>query len=66
MTARRLSVTLGAALFAVGAIAGTASANGNTAAEAVPTFNADVGPILYENCASCHREGQVAPMSLTS
>ena len=55
-----------AVLFSVGAIAATAGANENAAAEAVPTFNADVGPILYENCASCHREGQVAPMSLTS
>ena len=32
----------------------------------VPTFNADVAPILYENCATCHRKGQVAPMPLTS
>ena len=41
-------------------------ANENAAAEAVPTFNADVAPILYENCATCHRKGEVAPMSLTS
>ena len=65
MTAVRLSAALGAAVLAVGAIAGTAVANENAAA-AVPTFNGDVGRILYENCASCHREGQVAPMSLTS
>src|SRR5688572_2269684 len=30
-----------------------------------PTFN-DVAPILYENCASCHRAGEVAPFSLLS
>ena len=66
MTARRLSVSLALVLFAVAAIAGTARANENPAADGVPTFNADVAPILYENCASCHREGQVAPMSLTS
>lgn len=64
MTAVRLSAALGAALFAVVALAGTALANESAAA--VPTFNGDVGRILYENCASCHREGQVAPMSLTS
>ena len=64
MTAVRSSAALGAALFAVVALAGTAVANENAAA--VPTFNGDVGRILYENCASCHREGQVAPMSLTS
>lgn len=30
------------------------------------TFNKDVAPILFQNCASCHRDGQVAPMSLLS
>ena len=59
-------LTASVALFALGAMVGTASANENAAAEGVPTFNADVAPILYENCASCHRDGQVAPMSLTS
>ena len=29
-----------------------------------PTFAADVAPILYEECASCHRPGDIAPMSL--
>jgi hypothetical protein len=27
------------------------------------TFNKDVLPILEKNCQSCHRPGQVAPMS---
>ena len=31
---------------------------------ATPTFNADIAPILYRNCATCHRPGQVAPFSL--
>jgi hypothetical protein len=31
-----------------------------------PTFNADVAPILYEKCATCHRPGGGGPMSLTS
>ena len=45
-----------------------AMATGASAAEAegVPTFNTDVAPIMFNNCASCHRDGQVAPMSLTS
>jgi hypothetical protein len=38
-----------------------------TAAYAAPaatvTFNKDVLPILQKNCQSCHRPGQVAPMS---
>lgn len=30
----------------------------------VPTFNHDVAPILYQNCSTCHRPGEVAPFSL--
>jgi hypothetical protein len=30
------------------------------------TFSHDVAPILYRNCASCHRSGGVAPFSLIS
>src|ERR1700722_2220101 len=44
------------------ALAGVAaSAAPNSAA---PTFNRDVLPILQKNCQSCHRPGEVAPMSL--
>jgi hypothetical protein len=36
-----------------------------TAAFAAPvTFNKDVLPVLQKNCQSCHRPGEVAPMSL--
>jgi hypothetical protein len=28
------------------------------------TFNRDVAPILYKNCVSCHRTGEVAPFPL--
>ena len=31
---------------------------------AVPTFTADVAPILYRRCASCHRPGEAGPMPL--
>src|SRR5262245_53787966 len=27
------------------------------------TFNKDVLPVLQKNCQSCHRPGQIAPMS---
>jgi mono/diheme cytochrome c family protein len=30
----------------------------------LPTFNKDIAPILYQNCAACHRPGEVAPFSL--
>ena len=37
------------------------------AAEAdTPTFTEDVAPILYANCVTCHRAGEVAPMSLVT
>src|SRR5215468_2889599 len=31
-----------------------------------PVFSKDIAPILYQHCASCHRAGQIAPMSLLS
>src|SRR5437899_7330000 len=31
---------------------------------ATPTFNKDIAPILYQNCATCHRPGEVAPFPL--
>jgi hypothetical protein len=37
-----------------------------SAQSAAPTFNQDVAPILYQNCVTCHRPGEVAPMSLLS
>ncbi len=30
------------------------------------TYTKDIAPILNENCVSCHRPGQIAPMSLMS
>lgn len=30
------------------------------------TFNKDVAPILFRHCVSCHRPGNIAPMSLLS
>lgn len=33
-------------------------------AEAAPTFNRDIAPILFQNCAPCHHPGQAAPFSL--
>ena len=37
---------------------------GASATATAPTFNKDVAPILYENCATCHRPGEVAPFAL--
>ena len=31
---------------------------------AVPTFTADVAPILYRHCTTCHHANDIAPMQL--
>src|ERR671927_512072 len=46
------------------AVMGTLLAASNAAASDSPTFYKDVLPILQKNCQSCHRPGEVAPMSL--
>ncbi len=38
----------------------------SAAPAAPPTFNKDVAPIVFSNCAPCHRPGEVAPFSLLS
>ena len=35
-------------------------------AQSAVTFNRQIAPILFHNCASCHRPGQSAPFSLLS
>jgi mono/diheme cytochrome c family protein len=34
------------------------------AAEPPVTFTRDVAPVLFKHCATCHRPGEIAPMSL--
>src|SRR5271170_722497 len=46
-------------LFFVTAMYAVAPARGD-----VPTYNKDVAPILWKNCAGCHRPGEVGPFSL--
>jgi hypothetical protein len=38
----------------------------SASAQSTPTFNKDVAPILYKNCANCHRSGEIGPMPLLS
>jgi tetratricopeptide (TPR) repeat protein/mono/diheme cytochrome c family protein len=52
--------------FGLALAAGLAGCGGSKSpAPATPvTFNKDIAPILYANCATCHRPGGVAPFSL--
>jgi len=54
-----IGVALALATLVSGA-SSTASAQGDV------TFTKDVAPIIFENCVSCHRPGQTAPMPLRS
>src|SRR5439155_8475839 len=47
-------------------VAAAAVADVRTAPSSVPTFAKDVAPIIFNRCASCHRAGEVAPMTLLS
>ncbi len=48
------------------ACAATVSVSTAPAPAVVPTFAKDVAPIVFEKCATCHRPGEVAPMTLLS
>jgi hypothetical protein len=53
----------GLVTLAVGLVSADQASRQATAAN-VPTFTTDVAPILFKNCTSCHRPGEIAPMSL--
>ena len=52
------------AAFLVVVVASVTSHSQAPATNAPVTFSKDVLPILQKNCQSCHRPGQMAPMSL--
>ncbi len=56
----------GIALLAIALLAGCGAGPDGPARDVAPppTFNAHVAPILFANCAPCHRPGQPAPFSL--
>jgi mono/diheme cytochrome c family protein len=53
LSVNRIILGLAAALTGVSAKAANA-----------PTFNKDIAPVIFKNCAVCHRPGEVAPFSL--
>jgi len=58
--AKRSVLIIGAVGFVALALA-VSSAGAQT-----PTFTKDVAPILYNSCVTCHRTGEIGPMSLIS
>ena len=57
-------VSVGVLVAAVGMAAQAQAPRPASRAAAPVTFAKDVAPIVYANCISCHRPGEVAPMSL--
>jgi copper type II ascorbate-dependent monooxygenase-like protein len=53
-------------LFFCFAIVDSASSSASSEKNSTLTFSKDIAPILYKNCISCHRQGEIAPMSLVS
>ena len=51
-------------LLGIAAAAASVVVPASARADSVPTFARDVAPILYKNCVSCHRPGEMGPMSL--
>jgi hypothetical protein len=45
-------------------IAVPSTSAGDTKSGRMITFTRDVAPIFFKNCATCHRQGELAPMSL--
>lgn len=48
------------------AIAARADESPRAGEQKIPTWAHDIAPIVYKNCAPCHRPGQSAPFSLLS
>jgi mono/diheme cytochrome c family protein len=66
-----VSAAVAAVVLAAVLIRGSSPAPGAEAVSAaspagasVPTFDKDIAPIVFANCASCHRPGEVAPFPL--
>lgn len=65
MTSRVTWFASGAVMTALLAAPASAQAQSGPPAPA-PTFTKDIAPILQRSCQSCHRQGEIAPMALTT
>ena len=67
MSGTKISRAVGMIASGVALLAATAGVGAQqTAFEAVPTFAKDVAPVFYRTCVSCHRPGEMGPMSLVT
>ena len=64
MRAMRMKLPFAVSSAALLALVASAGAKAQQPTSSAPTFSKDVAPILYKNCVSCHRPGEIAPMSL--
>ena len=63
-SARVIAVTALLFFLTLAVLVSGSSVSAGSGAAATVTFTKDVAPILYKNCAYCHRPGEIAPMSL--
>ena len=67
MSHTKISRAVGVIASGIALLAATAGVGAQqTSSEEVPTFAKDVAPLLYKNCVSCHRPGEMGPMSLVT
>ena len=67
MSHTKISRAVGVIASGIALLAATASAGAQqTSSEEVPTFAKDVAPLFYKSCVSCHRPGEMGPMSLVT
>ncbi len=62
---KRIAISAIAVFFVTACVWGLATSSASDLKGAV-TFSKDVAPILNTNCVSCHRPGEIGPMSFTS
>jgi hypothetical protein len=63
---RPLCLSIGALIWltAIGSVAASGRELATAQTAQAPTFNHDIADILFSNCTSCHRPGEVAPFAL--
>src|SRR5580765_7393084 len=66
MVEKRFAIPLGLGLILIGLPSILSAQTGANAPKSVPTFTKDVAPIFHEKCQTCHRAGEMAPMSLVT